>query len=389
MLPLRVLTCSTQFAGLGGVESILQGHHRHDDAYGLDSRFVCFWETPSDRWPRVKFLDFNIHLRLRAARQRFSSSWSTFAPEIAVYHTEWGLPYFADLDRAPRRVLYLHSDVPGLDELLKTRRLWVDGFLCVSDQLVDRVRRLAPDLSIERILKVDAALEVPPLPDRPPRAVDAPIVLGFCGRIATQQKRVDRFPDLVRQLYARGLNFRLEFLGDGDELNWLQAQLQGFPWSNRFQFHGRQRGAEYWQTIGRWDAILFVSDYEGTPLAELEAMALGVVPFHPLLQSGGDFYAGRVAPQCVYPPGDLLALSERIHWLSQRTWAERVALGKLARTAMSAHLGDAYRRQFTAFLRRITELPLRAQPPERGPWWGNWLTFGQRKKLASWRRRWS
>ncbi len=387
MSPLRVLTISTQFAGLGGVESILQGHHQHDAAYGLDSRFICFWEAPTEGWARVAYLNFDTQVRFRTARQRFAAAFPAFTPDVAVYHTEWGIPYFGDLDRAPRRVLYVHSDVPGLEGQLVTRLPIVDGVVCVSDPLVERVRKLAPDLSGDRILKVDAALEVPPLPIRSSRSTADPLVLGFCGRIAIKQKRVDRFPELVRQLDALGVSYRLEFLGEGDELAWLQEQMSGLSRPERFLFHGRRSGADYWKSVSQWDAILFVSDYEGTPLAELEAMAVGVVPFHPRLVSGGDLYAGRVAPECVYPPGDLSALAGAVHWLGVRTGPERSALSQSARAAMSAHLGDAYRKNFTAFLRRLVELPSRAQRPNRGPWWGDWLTFAQREKLSTWRQK--
>ena len=59
MPPLRVHHVSVQFAGLGGVESVLRDHHRNDAGQGLDSRFTVFWGAAVPGWERVAFLDLD------------------------------------------------------------------------------------------------------------------------------------------------------------------------------------------------------------------------------------------------------------------------------------------------------------------------------------------
>lgn len=386
MTPLRVLTVSNFFAGLGGVESIVRGHHEQDAANGLDSRFIAFWEPPPAGWARVRALNLNESESIRDARRRFAGCFPDFTPEVAVYHTDWGWPYFASLDRAPRRIAYLHSDSPGLDAKLATVALWADGFVCVSEKLAERVRHHRPELPAERLLKVDAAIDAPELPDRAVAPAGRPIVLGFCGRIVNEQKRVDRFPELAQRLDALGVVYRIEFLGDGPERAWLEAQL---PDRTKFIFHGRQSGQDYWRIVSGWDAIVFVSDYEGTPLAELEAMAVGVLPLHPRVDSGGDHYAGRVASQLVYPPADLEALAQSIRWISALEFDEWSALRMRARAAMSAHLGAGYREKFSEFLRHISALPALEKRPL--PSWAfpkDRFTFAMIRRIADLRRRW-
>ena len=384
MPPLRVLTVTNYFAGLGGVESIVRGHHEHDAAQGIDSRFIAYWEPPPPGWPRATALDLREDLTIGAARRRFADSFPDFAPEVAVYHTDWGWPFFANLDRAARRILYLHSDSPGLDRKLARVVHWADGFVCVSDKLAERVRTHLPGLPAERVLKVDAAIDAPELPVRNDAPAGRPLVLGFCGRVVNEQKRVNRFPELVQRLDALGVAYRLEFLGDGPERAWLEAQL---PDRTKFTFHGRQSGAAYWRIVTGWDAIVFVSDYEGTPLAELEAMAVGVLPLHPRLDSGGDHYAGRVDPRLVYAPGDLAALAESIRWLGGLPGGEWNALRTRSRAAMSAHLGDGYRRKFTEFVRRIAGLPaLEKRPLPRWYFPKDRLTFGMIRRLSELQR---
>ena len=92
MTPLRVLTVSNFFAGLGGVESIVRGHHEQDAANGLDSRFIAFWEPPPAGWARARALNLNESESIRDARRRFAGCFPDFTPEVAVYHTDWGWP---------------------------------------------------------------------------------------------------------------------------------------------------------------------------------------------------------------------------------------------------------------------------------------------------------
>ncbi len=389
---LRVLTVSTQFAGMGGAEAILRRHHQQDAEHGLDSRFVVYWEPPDPEWPRAAFLNLDVRQSIRSARARFQSAHPTFIPDIAVYHTDWGWPFFSDLDRAKRRILYLHSDIPGLDRQLASRLGWVDGVICVSSRLVDRVQHHAPDLVQDRCLQVDAAIDPPP-PDaspsslRPPVSPEHPLVLGYCGRIVREQKRVDRLPPWIQLLQDAQIPFRLEILGAGQDRDWLESQLRPTA-SGQVVFLGRKSGPEYWSALARWDAIVFVSDYEGTPLALLEAMAQGAVPFHPKLDSGGDRYAHQVDPHCVYAPGDLQELTRHVAWLASQSPEQRLALRKNARATITHHFGDAYQKKFKDFLLHIQALPERNKQtlPTR-PFPMDWLSFRAFETLGKWRRR--
>lgn len=387
----RVLTVSTQFAGLGGAEAILRGHHDHDAAYGIDSRFTIFWEPQQEGWPHTRFLDLQINQSVRSARARFAAAHPGFHPDIAVYHTDWGWPYFADLDRASRRVLYLHSDFPGLERQLASRVHWLDGVICVSTKLRDRVLEYAPDLGSERCLVVEASISPPNLPEiQPTPAVspDRPWVLGYCGRVVREQKRVDRIPPLLALLDRTGLPYRLEILGEGEDREWLLSQLPKES-QNQVRYLGKQSGSAYWHTLAGWDAIVFLSDYEGTPIALLEALSQGVLPLHPALDSGGDRLAASVDPHCIYPVGDLEQLTNRVVWLARQSAESRLALQLKAQAAVSPHLGETYRTRFAAFIQHILRLPERTkQPLPRRPFPLDWMSFRTLETLGKWRRKW-
>jgi glycosyltransferase involved in cell wall biosynthesis len=383
--PLRVLNLCTQFAGLGGVESVVRDHHQHDAARGLDSRFCVFWEPSHPGWDHARFLDFSDSLSIRTARRRFRDGVAGFDPRLVVWHTVWGWPYFDDLVGASAaRMLFLHSDTPGLEAQLATRAWWADGFACVNDRLVQRVRDARPDIAPERIHRVHYPVDPPiPLPSAG-RGLGDPLVIGFCGRLDFEQKRVDRIPELAEQLGSSGIPFRMEFLGDGPKRGWLQERLND---PARFVFHGRRSGREYWESLSSWDALFFVSDYEGTPIALLEAMTCGVIPLHPAIGSGGDQYSARVDPTLVYPAGDIAALASRMVRLSR----ERDSIRNLrvrSAEAVSGHAANRYRDAMADFQRRIADLPRLDRRPLTGrPFPTDWLSFGAIRRLMDWKRR--
>ena len=105
------------------------------------------------------------------------------------------------------------------------------------------------------------------------------VVVGGVGRMKREQKRVGRWPALVKALESAGIDFRFELLGDGPRQPWLEQQLP----SGRTIFHGRKSGDEYASVLRGWDFITSVSDYEGLPISMLEAFSAGVLPLCPAI----------------------------------------------------------------------------------------------------------
>jgi glycosyltransferase involved in cell wall biosynthesis len=154
-------------------------------------------------------------------------------------------------------------------------------------------------------------------------------------------------------------------------------------------FHGRKSGEEYWRILSSWDALLFVSDYEGTPIALLEAMAAGVIPIHPAIGSGGDRYAADVHPDLAYPAGDLGALTSVIASLSRWNPEAIEACRRKSIERVRGHAAAEYRATFARFLRHIaSQPPLPKRPLPQRPPGMDWLSFRTTRRLMEWRRRW-
>jgi len=122
---------------------------------------------------------------------------------------------------------------------------------------------------------------------------------------------------------------------------------------------------DYWKTISEWDSILFVSDYEGIPIALMECMALGVVPLYPDINSGAESYLREVDSDCVYPAWNFERLIEQLSRILQRTsnptqWIE---YKKSFRKPISAHLSDQYDQVYQSFVEEIIAKPALAKNP--------------------------
>jgi len=345
---------------------VLKHHHQADSGQGVESRFVVYQEEESPPVERVSFLGLGERSTIHQARLRLKRAVALAPAGVVVYHTVWGMTYWADLDRSLRRILVLHSDSPGLEEQLRMRGEWIDGVLCVSERLRARVETCLPNLARGRVERIHYPI-LPLFPARAREALrDRPLVLGFCGRLIFEQKRVDRLPALCARLDRAGVNYRFEFLGGGPQQRWLEAEL---PDRAKFLFHGWQSGQDYWRTISGWDTILFVSDYEGTPISLLEAMSAGVVPVYPRIHTGGDAYAAGVRPDLLYTPDDFDSVAAALGKLRQMRPEELGELRRRCQEAVRLHLGDNYVATFAQFIRHIAAAPRIARDtfPKR-PW---------------------
>jgi glycosyltransferase involved in cell wall biosynthesis len=207
------------------------------------------------------------------------------------------------------------------------------------------------------------------------------LVLGFCGRIQSPQKRVERLPEIARALKAAGVTHRWEILGTGPAQAALQREFETVGSGARF--HGVQSGDAYWRHLAEWDAIVFTSDYEGLPIALLEAQSQGVVPVFPDLDNGGRDYTRKVAPELIYPHADVEGAAAALRWLKAQPMETRRALSTRARDAAAPHGHDAYGRTFANFVTAMANEPRIAMkgPSARRAHRGEWLPFGMLGRL--------
>jgi glycosyltransferase involved in cell wall biosynthesis len=102
---------------------------------------------------------------------------------------------------------------------------------------------------------------------------DGEFVVGFLGRLSAE-KGVNFLIDAVALLVNEGLPIRLLPVGDGAERDKLEEQGNGKCSSEKVIFVGFQSDTQSW--LAAFDMFVLPSLTEGTPMALLEAMAMGV-----------------------------------------------------------------------------------------------------------------
>ena len=364
----------SHFAPLGGVQTLLRRHLESDAKQGLDTDVVAVFDPHPASHPRVSGLGLNWKSTVASARKKFSACLREAGKPTAVYHNLWGVPFLADLDGADRRIGVMHVYPSALRDCLAGNTGLLDGVLCVSQPLKELVHRYLPDLEASRV----AILPLPisrclvqvqrrPLPGRP-------LVIGVSGRLVKEQKRIDRLPKLVSVLDQKRVNYRLELLGDGPDQIWLERQFAGHA---KVVFHGRKSGDEYWKIVASWDAILFTSDFEGLPLALLEAMSAGVLPVYPRIESGADSYVRGVNPEFLYELDDCNRVAAILSEIRSSDEPRLEFWREACRRAAEPHAGDAYDRVYADFVRKMREAPKisAAQLPGRRLYLSDFVPF--------------
>lgn len=365
---MKVVHVSPRVQARGGIE----GLHLVHRTLPWPQAFVAMFDRSPERRDDYTNLNFTWRTTLGQMRRDFAAALSPHAGAAVIYHNAWGLPLFHAGDRAARRLAVCHAmpeyhakDLPACDGLL-------DGVTGVTPALTAAWPAMLPSLGLGRDSILSLPIEPPPgLAARRPGAGE--LVLGYAGRVERVQKRLDRLPEMLRALDAAGVRYRFEILGDGSLCRELERKL-----GDRVRFHGWALKEEFWRIMAGWDGIVFLTECEGGPVAMLEAMALGVIPFYPRIGgSVGDLYAPRVDPKCHYPPGDMAELATGIRDVLGRTGAARAALQDKARALVTAHTPAGYGGQLMACVDHVIALPRissAGKPPR--PHWSDLLPLG-------------
>ncbi|MEE2947899.1 MAG: glycosyltransferase family 4 protein [Verrucomicrobiota bacterium] len=344
----------TYYRSLGGVQSILKRHHDSDAKRGHVPDYLFAFESDDFEEPNINGLGFGGGHTIRSMRAKFAGHSRHFNDTVAICHNMWGLQFLADLMPARRRIGLLHSDWTELRTHLESQRGLLDGLLCVSNSLVEIVSDCLPDLAkanrVELIpYPIDGLAE---MPERPPLEKRT-VVIGWTGRMQSEQKRVERLPGLAKALELAGIDFRLELLGEGPSQAWLERRLP----PNRTVFHGRKSGDDYRSVLSGWDLITSVSDYEGLPISMLEAFSAGVLPLCPAIGSGSDEYAAKLGGEFIWDAFDFRQAAAKLQTILAKPEAALREARVEARALTKRHYESEYFQVFDAFVQRIADEP--------------------------------
>ncbi len=108
----------------------------------------------------------------------------------------------------------------------------------------------------------------------------------YSGRAVEEQKRISLVVETFIQLCRLNPRIDCRVIGDGAALSIAKKQVEAAGLTERIHFTGRLERPQVERELSEAQALLLMSDYEGLPVALLEAMAFGVVPVCRNIPSG-------------------------------------------------------------------------------------------------------
>lgn len=239
----------------------------------------------------------------------------------------------------------------------------ITHFLAVSRECAQRLREIIPARAAD-ITFLPNAIAWPKEIKR--EYHHAPIRLVYAGRMSQKQKRVLDFPRLADELLKRRVDFRFDLIGEGPSLESLRKAMAAVPHGGRVRILGTKSPDEMGEVWPAYDVFLQVSDFEGTSMSMLEAMAHGTVPVLTATSSGIDV----IRPGengLLLPVGDMDAMAAAIGELAANP--ERLArLGEESRLSVQDHSMESYAVEFAKLLDAVDVQPARTCPKYTPLW---------------------
>jgi colanic acid/amylovoran biosynthesis glycosyltransferase len=115
---------------------------------------------------------------------------------------------------------------------------------------------------------------------------DHPFSVVYSGRMVDRQKCIQQILHTLIHACRSSSNVEAHLIGDGPARSACEQLAAQSGFADRIHFHGRVPPERVQSLLHRSQAILLMSDFEGLPVALLEAMAVGLVPVVRAIDSG-------------------------------------------------------------------------------------------------------
>ena len=210
----------------------------------------------------------------------------------------------------------LHADENHYYDLAEKYQSKVDLFACVSERVKVTAKNRMPDYDPAKLVTIPCGINLPAV--RTSERTDDILKLVFVGRISEYQKRAGDLIKIAELLVAQNVNFNLNIIGDGNLKPAMEKQVAEKGLQAMVQFPGWLSQQEVAKYLAESDILLLTSDFEGTPIAMMEALAAGCGMVGTRVSGIEDYEHHTLAKDClgVYPTGDIAAAITKIRILA-------------------------------------------------------------------------
>ncbi|MFM7642893.1 MAG: glycosyltransferase family 4 protein, partial [Cyanobium sp.] len=179
-------------------------------------------------------------------------------------------------------IFTMHSDDPDdwcLAEAL-TPETRGGSSVCVSQFLAQQLRQRLPATN-PQVIPCGITL-----PTAQASFADQPFRVVYSGRMDERQKCIQQVVHTLIHACQASSQIEAHLIGDGSDRASCEQRVHQAGLKGRIHFDGRIPPEQVQPLLQRSQAILLMSDFEGLPVALLEAMAAGVVPVVRAIESG-------------------------------------------------------------------------------------------------------
>jgi glycosyltransferase involved in cell wall biosynthesis len=209
---------------------------------------------------------------------------------------------------------------------------YCNAVVCVSSRIRETVAALNPAIDERTHVIHNSSISRDEVIQKRPRP-KPPLRLIYAGRLVHYQKRILDYIDLARALDRTGVTYELSLVGSFVAREGSQApfeeQAREHLADGRIRLTGRLSRAQILDELSAHPFFVLLSDFEGLPLALVEAMGRGCVPIVAESQSG--------IPELVTSGRDGVIVSGRDYdrWadLLVGLWKDRGTLTRMSRQA--------------------------------------------------------
>jgi len=168
----------------------------------------------------------------------------------------------------------LHCDDPYYYEIGRKYSRQMSICVCVSERVRRTFKAQCPDFESVRLFAIPCGIHLPVF--APKSGNDGITRLTFIGRFRDTQKRAYDLVNIAAALHAQGYPFHLHIAGN-DESSKVEfmASLKQQGVAHLVTFHGWLSASGVAELLSNTDVLLLTSNFEGTPLVMMEALAAG------------------------------------------------------------------------------------------------------------------
>lgn len=210
----------------------------------------------------------------------------------------------------------LHADEEQYYKLAEDFHSKVTVLTCVSSRVHNTAGKRVPAFDPAHIFTIPCGINLPSPGGTAPRG-DV-LQLAYVGRVSIYQKRAGDLAKIAAALAKHGKHFHLSVIGDGDAKAPLEAVVKAGGLQQNVTFYGWQSQAAVAQRLLQTDILLLTSDFEGTPIAMMEAFAAGCGMVGTRVSGIEDYELHPLAADClgVYDTGNIDEAIEKINKLA-------------------------------------------------------------------------